>query len=71
VVGLGAVFLATRDSHAGTGPSHCSKGYPYFRAPTATILPYQFLLATIFIDRGLLQPYMVYGSLNSKEHQEE
>jgi hypothetical protein len=34
VVGLGAVYHATRDSRMGTVPSHCSKGYPCFRVPT-------------------------------------
>jgi hypothetical protein len=34
VVGSGAVYHATRDSHMGTVPSHCSKGYPCFRVPT-------------------------------------
>jgi hypothetical protein len=33
VVGSGAVYHATRDSPAGTVPSYCSKGYPYFRVP--------------------------------------
>ena len=32
--GVGAVRHATRDSHAGTVPSYCSKGYPCFRVPT-------------------------------------
>jgi hypothetical protein len=34
VVGSGAVHHATRDSHAGTASSYCSKGYPCFRVPT-------------------------------------
>jgi hypothetical protein len=34
VVGSGTVYRATRDSHAGTVPSYCSKGYPCFRVPT-------------------------------------
>jgi hypothetical protein len=34
VVGSGAVCHATRDSHAGTVPSYCSKGYPWFRVLT-------------------------------------
>jgi hypothetical protein len=33
VVGSGAVYHAARDSRVGTVPSHCSKGYPYFRVP--------------------------------------
>jgi hypothetical protein len=39
VVGLGAVHHATRDSRAGTTPSYCSKGYPYFRVPTVASGP--------------------------------
>jgi hypothetical protein len=34
VVGSGVIYHATRDSRMGTVPSHCSKGYPYFRVPT-------------------------------------
>jgi hypothetical protein len=34
VVGSGAVHHATRDSHASTVPSHCSKGYPCSRVLT-------------------------------------
>jgi hypothetical protein len=34
VVGSGVVYHAIRDSRVGTVPSHCSKGYPYFRVPT-------------------------------------
>jgi hypothetical protein len=34
VMGSGTIYRATRDSHAGTVPSYCSKGYPYFRVPT-------------------------------------
>jgi hypothetical protein len=34
VVWWGAAYHATRDSRAGTAPSHCSKGYPCFRVPT-------------------------------------
>jgi hypothetical protein len=34
VVGSGVVHHATRDSHAGTASSYCSKGYPYFRVPS-------------------------------------
>jgi hypothetical protein len=34
VVGSGVVPHATRDSHAGTVPSYCSKGYPCSRVPT-------------------------------------
>jgi hypothetical protein len=34
VVGSGVVYHATRDSRMDTMPSHCSKGYPYFRVPT-------------------------------------
>jgi hypothetical protein len=33
VVGSGAVYHATKYSHMGTVPSHCSKGYPCFRVP--------------------------------------
>jgi hypothetical protein len=39
VVGLGAVYHATRDSRVGTVPSHCSKGYPCFRVPTVALGP--------------------------------
>jgi hypothetical protein len=39
VVGSGAVYHATRDSHAGTVPSYCSKGYPCFRVPTVAPEP--------------------------------
>jgi hypothetical protein len=38
VVGSGAVHHATRDSCAGTAPSYCSKGYPYFRVPTSSYM---------------------------------
>jgi hypothetical protein len=31
VVGSGTILHATRDSGAGTVPSHCSKGYPCSR----------------------------------------
>jgi hypothetical protein len=34
MVGSGTVYRVTRDSRAGTVPSYCSKGYPYFRVPT-------------------------------------
>jgi hypothetical protein len=34
VEGSGAVHRVTRDSHAGTASSYCSKGYPRFRVPT-------------------------------------
>jgi hypothetical protein len=34
VVGSGAVLHVTRDSYAGTVPSHCSKGYPCSRVLT-------------------------------------
>jgi hypothetical protein len=33
MVGSGVVYHATRGSRMGTVPSHCSKGYPYFRVP--------------------------------------
>jgi hypothetical protein len=36
VVGLGAVYHATRDSRVGTASSYCSKGYPCFRVPIAS-----------------------------------
>jgi hypothetical protein len=39
VVGSGAVHHATRDSHAGTVPSHCSKGYPCSRVLTVALGP--------------------------------
>jgi hypothetical protein len=32
--GSGAIHHVTRDSHAGTASSYCSKGYPCFRVPT-------------------------------------
>jgi hypothetical protein len=34
VVGSGVVYHTTRDSRVGTMPSHCSKGYPFFRVST-------------------------------------
>jgi hypothetical protein len=39
VVGSGTAYRATRDSRAGTVPSYCSKGYPYFRVPTVALGP--------------------------------
>jgi hypothetical protein len=41
VVWSGTVYRATRDSRAGTMPSCCSKGYPYFRIPTVALGPPQ------------------------------
>jgi hypothetical protein len=52
VVGSGAVYRATRDSHTGTTPSYCSKGYPYFRVPTLPISSFclsTFIAYTIWI----------------------
>jgi hypothetical protein len=39
VVGSGFVYHATRDSHAGTASSYCSKGYPCFRVPIVAPRP--------------------------------
>jgi hypothetical protein len=39
VVGSGVDRHAARDSCAGTMPSYCSKGYPYFRVPTVALGP--------------------------------
>jgi hypothetical protein len=39
MVGSDAVYHATRGSHMGTVPSHCSKGYPCSRVPTVAPEP--------------------------------
>ena len=44
VEGSGVVHRATRDSHAGTVPSYCSKGYPCFRVPTICIVCFHIIV---------------------------
>jgi hypothetical protein len=56
VEGSGVVHRATRDSHAGTVPSYCSKGYPWFRVPTEAVSDKKVSQAFIPCSWGLLKP---------------
>jgi hypothetical protein len=59
--GSAAVYDVTRDSRVGTVPSHCSKGYPWFRVPTDrdSLIHLKFIDPIISIEMLTLQTFNV------------